>query len=60
VTFAQWPTTSVPGAYPGRRPVRRDKRVDALRKNPELLAAIAENPRGASPALLGLILKALE
>jgi hypothetical protein len=34
--------------------------VDALRRNPELLAALVENPRGASLGLLGLALKALD
>jgi hypothetical protein len=36
-----------------------DKRVDALRRNPELLAALGSNLRGASVSQLGLLLKAL-
>jgi hypothetical protein len=36
-----------------------DKRVDALRKHPELLAAIVENLQGASSGQLILALKAL-
>jgi hypothetical protein len=36
-----------------------DKRVDALRKNPELLAAIVENPGAALDGRLILVLKAL-
>jgi hypothetical protein len=38
---------------------QHDKRVDALRRDPELLRALAENPEGASLTQLGLILKAL-
>jgi hypothetical protein len=36
-----------------------DRRVSALRRNPELLAAIMENLQGASPGQLVLALKAL-
>jgi hypothetical protein len=36
-----------------------DKRVDFLRRHPEALAAIANNPAGASPGRLILALKAL-
>jgi hypothetical protein len=36
-----------------------DKRVDALRRNPELLAAIVDNPRAALDRRLILALKAL-
>jgi hypothetical protein len=36
-----------------------DKRVDALRRNPELLAAIVENTQGASVRELILAMKAL-
>jgi hypothetical protein len=36
-----------------------DKRVDALRKNPELLWALVENPENANIGQLGLALKAL-
>ena len=36
-----------------------DKRVDALRKNPELLAAIVKNPGAALDGSLILAMKAL-
>jgi hypothetical protein len=36
-----------------------DKRVDALRRNPDALAALVNNPRGCSPSDLCLALKAL-
>jgi hypothetical protein len=36
-----------------------DRRVDALRRNPELLAAIVENPGAALDGRLILALKAL-
>src|SRR5437667_350708 len=36
-----------------------DKRVDALRRNPEVLAELVNNPRGCSVSNLGLALKAL-
>jgi hypothetical protein len=38
---------------------QHDKRVDALRKDPEVLLQLAENLDGASLTQLGLILKAL-
>jgi hypothetical protein len=34
--------------------------VDWLRKNPEALRLLAENPEGASLTQLGLVLKALQ
>jgi hypothetical protein len=38
---------------------QHDKRVDVLRRNPEALAALANNLEGASIGQLGLLLKAL-
>jgi hypothetical protein len=37
-----------------------DNRVSALRRNPELLEALLDNPQGASVSQLGLALKALQ
>ncbi|MCI0460572.1 MAG: hypothetical protein L0Z62_26765 [Gemmataceae bacterium] len=36
-----------------------DKRVDRLRRDPELLGAVLENPRAASDTMLILAMKAL-
>jgi hypothetical protein len=36
-----------------------DKRADAFRRNPALVAALLDNPEGASVSQLGLALKAL-
>jgi hypothetical protein len=37
---------------------RLDKRVDAVRRNPDLLAAILEHPEGTSVTLASLVVKA--
>src|SRR5262249_61760480 len=39
---------------------QHDRRVDALRRNPEQLAALAANLKNASLAQLGLLLKAID
>jgi hypothetical protein len=39
---------------------QHDKRVDFLRRNPEVLQSMATNLKGASVAQLGLLLKAMK